>query len=246
MKEVDLSVLSASRHGSFPLRGYLVRPEGDGPWPGVVLVHELFGLDEVMKRQAARMARAGYLAVAIDLYSAGGAKRCLVSTMRSLFSGTGRAYTDIETARQWLLRRDDCTDKIGVVGFCMGGGFALVCAGDFDAASVNYGQLPKNHEEVLARACPIVGSYGAADKSLRGVAAKLDAALTAAGVAHDVKEYQGVGHSFMNDAPVGPRVLRPLFKIAGMGPNPHAAADAWARIEDFFSLHLGEPTNEVQ
>jgi carboxymethylenebutenolidase len=103
---------------------------------------------------------------------------------------------------------------------------------------VNYGQLPKNHEEVLARACPIVGSYGAKDRSLPGVGAKLDAALAAAGVAHDVKEYQGAGHSFMNDAPVGPRALRPLLKIAGMGPNPEAAADAWGRIEQFFSQHL--------
>jgi carboxymethylenebutenolidase len=204
----------------------------------VVLVHEIFGIDDVMKRQTERMARAGYLTLAIDLYSAGGAKRCVISTMRSLFSGTGRAYTDIETARQWLLDQNDCTTRVGVVGFCMGGGFALICAGDFDAAAVNYGQLPKNFEQVLARACPIVGSYGAKDKSLQGTASKLDDALAAAGVAHDVKEYPGAGHSFMNDAPVGPRALRPLLKIAGMGPNPAAASDAWSRIEHFFSEHL--------
>lgn len=238
MTDVDLGDLSASRQGSFPLQGYLVRPEGDGPWPGVVIVHEIFGLDDVMRRQAERMARAGYLTLAIDLYSAGGAKRCVISTMRSLFSGTGRAYTDIVTAREWLVANDDCTKKVGVVGFCMGGGFALICAGDFDAAAVNYGQLPKNYEDVLARACPIVGSFGSKDRSLPGVAAKLDGALAAAGVAHDVKEYQGVGHSFMNDAPVGPRPLRPLLKIAGMGPNSDAAADAWDRIEHFFSEHL--------
>ena len=238
MTDVDLSILSASRKGSSPLHGYLVRPEGAGPWPAVVLVHEIFGIDDVMRRQTERMARAGYLTLAIDLYSAGGAKRCVISTMRSLFSGVGRAYTDIETARQWLLDQDDCTTKVGVVGFCMGGGFALICAGDFDAAAVNYGQLPRNYEQVLARACPIVGSYGAKDRSLQGAAAKLDDALAAAGVAHDVKEYQGAGHSFMNDAPVGPRPMRPLLKIAGMGPNPEAAADAWTRIEHFFSVHL--------
>jgi carboxymethylenebutenolidase len=83
-----------------------------------------------------------------------------------------------------------------------------------------------------------VGSYGSKDRSLPGAAAKLDVALTAAGITHDVKEYQGAGHSFMNDAPVGPRALRPLLKIAGMGPNPEAAADAWERIEYFFSTHL--------
>jgi carboxymethylenebutenolidase len=204
----------------------------------VVLVHEIFGIDDVMKRQTERMARAGYLTLAIDLYSAGGVKRCVIATMRSLFSGSGRPYTDIETARRWLLDQNDCTTRVGVVGFCMGGGFALICAGDFNAAAVNYGQLPKNYEQVLARACPIVGSYGAKDKSLQGTAAKLDDALAAAGVTHDVKEYREAGHSFMNDAPVGPRALRPLLKIAGMGPNPEAASDAWSRIEHFFKEHL--------
>ena len=239
MSDVDLSVLSVARHGSFPLRGFLARPDADGPWPGVVLVHEIFGVDDVMRRQAERMARAGYLTLAIDLYSAGGAKRCVVATMRSLFSGAGRAYTDIETAREWLEDNDDCTTKVGVIGFCMGGGFALVSASTgFDAAAVNYGQLPKNLEAALAHACPVVASYGSRDRSLKGVAAKLDEVLSAVGVAHDVREYDGVGHSFMNDAPVGPRPLRPLLKVAGMGPDPEAAADAWRRIEEFFSLHL--------
>ena len=203
------------------------------------MVHEIFGIDDVMRRHALRMARAGYLTLALDLYSDGGTKRCVISTMRSLFSGVGRAYTDIETARQWLAQREDCTTKVGIVGFCMGGGFALVSAHTgFDAAAVNYGQLPKNVEEALSNACPIVASYGSKDRSLKNVAAKLDSVLTAAGVAHDVKEYEGVGHSFMNDAPVGPRPLRPLLKIAGMGPRPTAASDAWARIESFFAEHL--------
>ena len=239
MTNVDLSVLSTSRQGSLPLRGYLARPEGEGPWPGVVLIHEIFGIDDVMRRHARRMARSGYLTLAVDLYSAGGAKRCVVSTMRALFRGTGRAYTDIETARQWLLDSDHCTSKVGVIGFCMGGGFAMVCAGaSFDAAAVNYGQLPKNYEEVLARACPIVGSYGAKDGSLKNTAKKLDDALTLTGVTHDVKQYDDAGHSFMNDAPVGPRPLRPLLKISGMGPSPEAAGDAWRRIDEFFATHL--------
>lgn len=238
MADVDLSVLSASRGGSFPLRGYIERPDGEGPWPGVVLIHEIFGIDEVMRRHTQRMARAGYLTLAVDLYSAGGAKRCVISTMRSLLSGRGRAYADIETAHQWLLASRDCTAKVGVVGFCMGGGFALASAGQFEAAAVNYGQLPKDYERVLAQACPIVASYGARDRSLPGVASKLDDALSAAGIAHDVKEYPGVGHSFMNDAPVGPRMLRPLLRIAGMGTDVEAAADAWGRIDAFFGQHL--------
>lgn len=239
MTTVDLSALSAQRQGSFPLRGYLARPEGVGPWPGVVLIHEIFGVDDVIRRHAQRLARAGYLTLAIDLYSAGGTARCVISTMRSLFRGSGRAYRDIETARTWLRDHPEGTSKVGVLGFCMGGGFALATANTgFDVAAVNYGQLPRDLEGILADACPIVGSYGAKDRTLRDVASKLDHALDAADVARDIKEYGGAGHAFMNDAAVGPRPLRPLLKISGMGPEPAAAADAWRRIEEFFAARL--------
>ncbi len=235
---VDLTSAAAPGEGSPSLRGYLARPEGSGPWPGVVVIHEIFGLDDVMRRQADRLARAGYLTLAVDLYSAGGAKRCVVSTMRAMFSGRGRAFSDIATARRWLADSSECTGKVGVVGFCMGGGFALLSVHDFDAASVNYGQLPKDVEAALAGACPIVGSYGGRDRPLRGTAAKLDAALTRAGVVHDVKEYPNAGHAFLNDAMAGPRPLRPLMRVAGIGPEPASAADAWRRIEAFFAEHL--------
>ncbi|PRZ42232.1 carboxymethylenebutenolidase [Antricoccus suffuscus] len=236
---VDLTEKSAPNSGSNPLRGYLATPSGAGPWPGVVMIHEVFGLDDVMRRQADRLARAGFLTLAVDLYSAGGARRCLVSTMRAMMSGKGRAFADIEAGRSWLLDSADCTGKVGVIGFCLGGGFALLTAGTgFDAASANYGQLPKDVDAVLSGACPIVGSYGGRDFTLKGAAAKLDAALTRAGVVHDVKEYPDAGHAFLNDAASGPRPLRPLLRVAGMGPEPSAATDAWHRIDEFFDTHL--------
>ena len=83
-----------------------------------------------------------------------------------------------------------------------------------------------------------MASYGGRDRSLRGAAAKLDAALTRAGVVHDVKEYPAAGHSFLNDVEAGPRVLQPLFKVAGVGPEPASAADAWRRIESFLGEQL--------
>lgn len=198
------------------------------------------GVDDVLRRQIERLAAAGYLALGPDLYSDGGLLRCIVTTFRALSSGQGNALADIEASRQWLLAQGDCTGKVGVIGFCVGGGFALVTStSGFDAASANYGPVPTHAEQALAGACPIVGSYGAKDRSMRDMAPKLTRALATLGVAHDVKEYPTAGHSFLNDEPNGPRVLRPLLRIAHIGPDPVAAADAWARIEAFFAEHLG-------
>ncbi|QSE40606.1 dienelactone hydrolase family protein [Rhodococcus erythropolis] len=238
MVDIDLTGRAAVVGGSQPLRAILETPTTPGPWPGVVMIHEAFGLEEVMQRQAKRLAAAGFLTLAVDLYSAGGAKRCLVPTMTSMLRGHGKAFTDIEVARSWLVESPDCTGKIGVIGFCMGGGFAMVSAGDFDAASVNYGQLPRKLDEAVVDACPIVGSFGGKDFSLRGAAAKLETALSNAGIENDVKEYPAAGHAFLNDAEAGPKVLRPLERILGIGPDPVAAQDAWKRIDSFFERHL--------
>src|SRR3569623_732546 len=112
--------------GSSDLRGYLATPPGQGPWPGVVVIHEAFGLNDVVRRQADHLAGAGYLALALDLYSDGGAARCLDSTFRALLTGRGKAIADIEAGRSFLKSHDSCTGRIGIIGFCMGGGFALV------------------------------------------------------------------------------------------------------------------------
>lgn len=227
--------------GSPGLRGVLAVPGGPGPWPGVVLVHEAYGMNEVMRRQVAHVASLGYVALMPDLFSDGGPRRCLIATFRALRSGEGRAFSDIETARTFLTARDDGTGRVGVLGFCMGGGFALAAAAGhgFDVSSANYGMLPRDLDDDLRGACPIVGSYGGRDHSLTGAAHKLDAALTRLGVAHDVKEYPEAGHSFLNDAESGPVAVRLLTKrILGAGPEPVAAADAWRRIDGFFAEHL--------
>ena len=240
MTDVDLSALAADRDGSRHLHGHLGTPAGTGPWPAVVMIHEVFGLDDVMRGHADRLAGLGYLTLAVDLFSEGGARRCLVSTMRTMIRGHGRAFADIGAARDYLVGSSDCTGKIGVLGFCMGGGFALLSAGDgYGAAAVNYGQLPRDLDEALDGACPIVASYGGRDRSLRGAADRLDAALEKAGVIHDVKEYPAAGHAFLNDTETGPRALRPLLRVAGMGPEPESAKDAWDRIGQFFATHLG-------
>jgi carboxymethylenebutenolidase len=239
MTDIDLTHLAATRDGSQPLHGYLASPPGTGPWPAVVMIHEIFGLDDVMRAHADHLADLGYLTLAVDLFSAGGTARCLVSTMTAMLRGHGRAFADISAARDYLASSSDCTGKIGVIGFCIGGGFALLNASaGYDAAAVNYAQLPRHLDQTLAGACPIVASYGRRDPSLRGTAARLDAALDHAGVTHDVKEYPAASHAFLNDTETGPRALRPLLRITGIGPEPDSAKDAWDRIEQFFATHL--------
>lgn len=223
------------------LRAHLsVPPVGDGPWPGVVVLHEVFGLTDDVRQQAERFASAGYVAAAPDLFSRGGALRCLRSTFAAVTSGHGQAFDHIEATRSWLAGRPDGSGKVGVVGFCMGGGFALIAATrGFDAAAPNYGMLPKDPAEVLRGACPVVASYGGRDRGLPRAAEQLEQALTAVGVEHDVKEYPDAGHSFLNRHNLGPFTV--LEKIAGVGFHEPSAEDAWTRILRFFDTHLREP-----
>lgn len=221
------------------LRGYLATPATPGPWPGVVVIHEAFGLTADMARQADRFAERGYLALAPDLYARGFTPVCLVSTMRQLIGGRdGRALHDIEAARASLLAREDCTGKIGVIGFCLGGGFAILAAGKgFDVSAPNYGAAPKDLRAVLEGGCPIVGSYGAKDsKPLRGTARRLEVALTELGIEHDVKEYPDAAHSFMTE---GTGKWAWTERVSGLRFVPDAAEDAWARVFGFFDRHLG-------
>lgn len=222
------------------LRGVLAVPDGAGPFPAVIMVHEVFGIDESMRVQIERMASAGYIVLMPDLFSRGGMRKCLNATFRALMAGEGQAFDDVAAATALVTARPDCTGKVGVIGFCMGGSFALQLASrGYDASAVNYGQLPKDLDEILAGACPIVASYGAKDPSIKGGAATLEKALTKAGIAHDVKEYPGASHAFMNPVQAGPKILRPFMnKVVGFKPNPEAALNAWMRIETFFDAHL--------
>jgi carboxymethylenebutenolidase len=220
------------------LGGYLAVPRGEGPWPGVVVVMDALGLGDDIRLAADRLATAGFLAFAPDLYSGRGI-RCVVATLSASRSGRGEAYEDIEAARRWLSERNDCTGKIGIIGFCMGGGFALLSAPryPFAAASVNYGEVPEDAVERLAGACPIVASYGARDRGLRGRAERLENALQALEIEHDVKEYPDAGHSFMNRINVGPG-LGPLVKFVGLNYQHEASEDSWRRILNFFDMRL--------
>src|ERR1051326_9585670 len=112
-------VTYTSPHGE--LRAYLALPAGQGPWPGVVLIHDAFGMTRDLRAHADRFAADGFAALAPDLYTWGRKIGCIRATMANLGARSGRAFDDIDAARQWLAARGDCTGRVGVVGYCMGG-----------------------------------------------------------------------------------------------------------------------------
>jgi carboxymethylenebutenolidase len=215
---------------------------GEGPHPGVVVLHESFGLNDDIRRIATRFAEAGYTALAPDLYSHGRRVMCLTRVIVDMLRGaTSREIEDIHATRDALAAMPEVdAERIAVAGYCQGGGFALIAATrpGFSAAAVNYGVVPSERSQ-LDGVCPVVASYGAKDRLVgRGTAERLERHLDALGVVHDVKTYEGVGHSFFSDVGGWQGWLARVPTPMAVGYDDGAAEDGWRRILTFFAEQL--------
>jgi len=234
----DLTFPSASGR---PMGATLALPPGAARRPAVIVIHEIFGLNDDMRRIAGRFADLGYVAFVPALYDGPGPRPlCVLRTMLALRRREGPAFADLEAARHWLAQRPEVDgSRIGVAGFCMGGGFALLFAlrAPLGAAAVFYGEVPKTAAE-LGGVCPVVAGYGARDRLFAGQGRRLEQHLKQLGVPHDVRIYPAAGHSYMS------RHTGLLATLAAHGPmavgfDAEAEADSWTRVETFFRAHLG-------
>jgi carboxymethylenebutenolidase len=224
------------------LRAELFLPDGEAPHPGVVVLHESFGLNDDIRRIAARFAAAGYAALAPDLYSHGTRIVCLSRVMLDMTSGSvAREVADIHAAREALAARPELdSQRIAVAGFCQGGGFALVAGTKpgFSAAAVNYGVVPSDRSQ-LDGVCPVVASYGARDRVFgRKMAERLERHLAALGVPRDVKTYEQAGHSFFSQVDGWQGWLARVPTPMAVGYDAQAAEDGWRRMLAFFEEHV--------
>jgi carboxymethylenebutenolidase len=218
-----------------PIDALLDVPDGHGPWPGVVVIHDAIGYAPDKQSINSHVAAAGYVALTPNLYARGGMARCITRVMRELLTKRGRALDDVLAAREHLLALPECTGRVGIAGFCMGGQFALVMSPKgFAASAPFYGTpLPRELSETLNGACPVVASFGGRDPLGIGAPKKLQRVLDEKGITSDVKVYPRTGHSFANKLPA-----QPLLRITGFGYNQAATEDAWARVFAFFGQHL--------
>jgi carboxymethylenebutenolidase len=215
-------------NGKGVMGSFFVKPEGAGPLPGLVVIHEIYGLNDNIRGIANRFAERGYAALAVDLFSNRNRAMCMMQVIHGMLMRPlkNAILADLQSTFDFLRNQPGMDgNRIGVVGFCMGGGYALqlaVTAKGMRAASAFYGAVPKPLE-AFVESCPIIGSYPVKDFSAQG-ARELDAALEKNNIPHDIKFYENTMHSFFN---------HPRTSI-----EEQAARDAWQRMLFFFERHL--------
>jgi carboxymethylenebutenolidase len=215
------------------ISGYLSRPKGDGRQPAIVVVHQWRGIDDHIRDIARRLAKAGYVALAPDLLSRKGGTASFQSpeaaTETLLKIDEDVITRDLAATVNYLKGQNFVrADKIGVIGFCWGGGKALLFttrSKDLAAAVIYYGESPRNLEDVKNITAPVLGQYGGADERITSTVPKLAETMKKYGKSFEYKVYAGAPHAFNDDT-------------SSQSYREAAAKEAWARTLEFFKKHL--------
>jgi carboxymethylenebutenolidase len=218
------------KSGDETVQAVLYTPDGKGPFPGIVVIHEWWGLDGWVKEQASKLAGEGYAALAIDLYR--GKVATTPDEAHEIMRGVpeDRAARDLHAAFEFLKAQPDVKkDRIGSIGWCMGGGYSLDMAlaePTLAADVINYGHLADDQQSIKKIKAPILGIFGAQD---RGIPVedvkKFGQALKQAGNKVEIVIYPNAGHGFQN----------PINKDRYRADD---TADAWKHIVDFLASTL--------
>lgn len=212
--------------------GYLVTPEGAGPHPAIILIHEWDGLNDRVRQVADALADEGYVALAADLYSGRtGANpeenRALVTEARA---NPAALIANLNAAVEFLRARDDVSGRIGTMGWCFGGGVALSYAlggEEHDATAIFYGSLVTDPDSLAALDHEIYGTFADLDEGIPPSQVEgFVAALREAGVANDVHVYDAVDHGFW------------LWVEEDPGVRAAPALDAWTRLKAYLERTL--------
>jgi carboxymethylenebutenolidase len=208
--------------------GFLARPEAPGSYPGVILIHEWWGLNENIKEMARQLAAEGYVALAVDLF---GEVATTPERARELTSSVKQdaALANMRAAVAYL-RGVEKVPRLASLGWCFGGGQSLQLALDdgLDATVIYYGRLVTDESRLAALDMPVLGVFGEADQSIPVASARaFDAALEKLGIEHEVYIYPGVGHAFANPS--------------GANYAARETVDAWEKTVAFLGKHLKTP-----
>jgi carboxymethylenebutenolidase len=218
------------KSGEETVNGVLYTPVGKGPFPALIVIHEYWGLNDWVKEQAGKLADQGYVALAIDLYRGKVADN--PDLAHELMRGVpdDRALRDLRAAYDFLAaQRNVKKDRIGSIGWCMGGGYSLDVAlaePQLAAAVINYGRLATEPSDLKKINAPILGLFGGQDRGITpDDVKKFQQSMEQLGKKVEVKIYPDAGHAFEN----------PNNKT---GYRPEAAADAWQRTVSFLAATL--------
>lgn len=218
------------KSGDETVQGLLYTPSGKGPFPALIVIHEWWGLNDWVKEQASKLSDQGYVTLAIDLYR--GKVATTPDEAHQIMRGVpeDRAKRDLHAAFEYLTSRPDVKkDRIGAIGWCMGGGYSLDVALQepmLAADVINYGHLATDLQALQKINAPILGIFGAQDKGIPPEdVRKFGEALDKMGKKIEIKIYDDAGHAFENPH------NQPGYRAAD-------AEDAWKRTTDFLAATL--------